>query len=175
MRAHIARPGRARRSGTAPARARVLAVVSSPPLSVMLRLMDVPSDDLFAELFAKQLGSRFGSGGTIAAGAQVISQHDRHRVRDAPEDRRRLRACRARTAPRRAQVVDLLRSACGHRRRPRRWPPRCRSSASTAPCARSRSTPPAQGNCIAKTGTLDYVTNLAGYCQRPAITSWRSR
>jgi serine-type D-Ala-D-Ala carboxypeptidase/endopeptidase (penicillin-binding protein 4) len=23
---------------------------------------------------------------------------------------------------------------------------------------------PAQGNCIAKTGTLDYVTNLAGYC-----------
>ncbi len=26
---------------------------------------------------------------------------------------------------------------------------------------------PAQGNCIAKTGTLNNVTNLAGYCHRP--------
>ena len=26
---------------------------------------------------------------------------------------------------------------------------------------------PAQGNCIAKTGTLNGVTNLAGYCHRP--------
>jgi serine-type D-Ala-D-Ala carboxypeptidase/endopeptidase (penicillin-binding protein 4) len=26
---------------------------------------------------------------------------------------------------------------------------------------------PAQGRCIAKTGTLNAVTNLAGYCNRP--------
>jgi D-alanyl-D-alanine carboxypeptidase/D-alanyl-D-alanine-endopeptidase (penicillin-binding protein 4) len=26
----------------------------------------------------------------------------------------------------------------------------------------------AQGNCVAKTGTLDNVTNLAGYCHRRA-------
>ena len=38
----------------------------------MTRQMDVPSDDLFAELFTKQLGELFGGGGTISDGAQVI-------------------------------------------------------------------------------------------------------
>ena len=33
---------------------------SLPPLSVMLKLMDVPSDDFFAEMLTKQLGVRFG-------------------------------------------------------------------------------------------------------------------
>ncbi len=43
-------------------------------MSVMTRLMDVPSDDLFAELFAKQLGVLFGTGGTISSGARVIRE-----------------------------------------------------------------------------------------------------
>ena len=60
--------------GKAPRRAKRLAIVSSPPLSVMIDLMNVPSaDDLFADLFAKQLGHRYGHEGTIAAGARVIS------------------------------------------------------------------------------------------------------
>src|SRR6202043_1000702 len=59
---------------TTPTDARLLASVSSPPMSVMLRLMDVPSDDLFAELFTKQLGVLFGAGGTSQDGARVISQ-----------------------------------------------------------------------------------------------------
>ena len=46
----------------------------SPPLAVMLKLMDVPSDDFFAEMLTKQLGVRFGDGGSISAGAKVISQ-----------------------------------------------------------------------------------------------------
>ena len=57
-----------------PDNAQMLATVSSPPMSVMTRLMDVPSDDLFAELFAKQLGVLFGRGGTISDGAQVIGR-----------------------------------------------------------------------------------------------------
>ena len=56
-----------------PDNTRQLASVQSPPLSVMLRLMDVPSDDFFAEMLTKQLGVRFGTGGSITAGAQVIS------------------------------------------------------------------------------------------------------
>jgi len=62
-----------RHDDTAPLDARILATVASPPMSVMLRLMNVPSDDLFAEMFAKQLGVLFGRGGTIADGAAVIS------------------------------------------------------------------------------------------------------
>ena len=63
----------ARRTRTTPRSAQLLATESSPPLSVMLRLMNVRSDDLFAELFAKQLGVLFGGGGTITEGARVIA------------------------------------------------------------------------------------------------------
>ncbi|MBV9945165.1 MAG: D-alanyl-D-alanine carboxypeptidase, partial [Solirubrobacterales bacterium] len=58
----------------APPGARQLASVQSPPLSVLLKLMDVPSDDFFAEMLTKQLGVRFGGAGSIQAGAGVISQ-----------------------------------------------------------------------------------------------------
>ena len=61
------------RVGIAPRRAHRLASVTSPPMSVLLKLMDVPSDDLFAEMLTMQLGRRFGGNGTIAAGARVIS------------------------------------------------------------------------------------------------------
>ena len=61
-------------TATATRSARRLATVSSPPLSVLLDLMNVPSDDLFAEMLTKQLGSRFARRGTVAAGARVISR-----------------------------------------------------------------------------------------------------
>ena len=43
-------------TGVTPTNARLLALVHSPPLSMMLRLMDVPSNDLIADLLTKQLG-----------------------------------------------------------------------------------------------------------------------
>ena len=155
----------ANKTGNAPARGRVLAVVSSPPLSVMLRLMDVPSDDLFAELFAKQLGSRFGGGGTIADGAQVISSTIATEYGIHPKILDGSGLSRSdRSSPR--QVVDLLRSAWGT--------PDGRILAASLPVVGVNGTvrsiavrTPAQRNCVAKTGTLDGVTNLAGYCQRP--------
>src|SRR5206468_1277715 len=60
--------------GKAPRGARALATVSSPPMSIVLRLTDLLSDDLFAEMLTKQLGARFADAGTTAAGAGVISQ-----------------------------------------------------------------------------------------------------
>ncbi len=150
------------RTGRAPADARTLAVVHSPPLSVLLKLMDVPSDDLYADLLTKQLGKQFGSGGTLTAGAHVISQeiaatYGVHpRIGDgsglAPVDR---------TSPR--QVVDLLTEL---------WhTPTGRVLDASLPVMGMSGTvrtiatgTPAQGHCIAKTGTLDNVTNLAGYC-----------
>ena len=115
---------------------------SSPPLSVMLQLMDVPSDDLFAEMLAKQLGVRFGGGGSIAAGAQVISQHDRPRTACIRRSST-ARGCRARTAPRRARSstcsghLEHAEGACCRRR--------CRWSASAAPSKASAQRPPPRG------------------------------
>jgi D-alanyl-D-alanine carboxypeptidase/D-alanyl-D-alanine-endopeptidase (penicillin-binding protein 4) len=151
----------AKRTRATPRDAHVLASVSSPPMSVVLRLTDVPSDDLYAELLTKQLGSRFGTGGSISAGARVITDvvHGYHlhpRILDGSglsrEDR---------SSP--LEVVDLLRDLW-------RTPVGARLSASlpvvgvdgTVRAIATRTA--ARQRCIAKTGTLDDVTNLAGYC-----------
>jgi D-alanyl-D-alanine carboxypeptidase/D-alanyl-D-alanine-endopeptidase (penicillin-binding protein 4) len=155
-----ARTGRTARR--APPDADPLATESSPPMSVMLRLMNVPSDDLFAELFTKQLGVLYGHGGTISDGARVIartlaSDYALHpRILDGSGLSRD-----DRTSP--LQIVELLRDL---------W--------HTQPGAELLSSLPtlgvdgtvqgigaktaAQGRCQAKTGSLDFVTNLAGYC-----------
>ena len=63
----------ARFTARTPPGAHTLAVVTSPPMSVVLKLMDVPSDDFFAEMLTKLLGAHYGTGGTTKAGAEVIS------------------------------------------------------------------------------------------------------
>jgi len=151
-----------RRTGTAPRSARTLATVTSPPMSVLLRLMNVPSDDFFAEMLTKQLGVRFGGAGTTAAGARVIGEVISHDYGLQPHivDGSGL-SREDRTSP--WQVVELLRELWG-----------------TAPGAEVYSSmpvvgvngtvqtiavhTPARGRCVAKTGTLTDVTNLAGYC-----------
>jgi D-alanyl-D-alanine carboxypeptidase/D-alanyl-D-alanine-endopeptidase (penicillin-binding protein 4) len=144
-----------------PRRARRLAVVASPPLSVLLKLMDVPSDDLFADLLTKQLGYRLTGHGTLPAGAREIlaalrPYHVAPRLEDgsglAPADR---------TTP--AQVMSLLRQV---------WPtPVGHMLDAALPVVGVSGTvagmglhTAAQGHCVAKTGTLDTVTNLAGVC-----------
>lgn len=144
-----------------PARARLLASVASPPLSVMLKLMDVPSDDLFADLLTKQLGYRFLGHGTLPAGAVEIRRvlagfRIRPRLVDgsglAPADR---------TTP--DQVMSLLRQI---------WGTTLGQQLATAlPVLGVSGTvqgvavhTAAQGRCVAKTGTLSTVTNLAGVC-----------
>ncbi len=147
--------------GVAPRRARRLASVVSPPLSVMLKLMDVPSDDLFAELLTKQLGVRFRHHGSISAGARVISKViASYRVHPQIVDGSGL-SRDDRSSP--LEIVDLLRKV---------WhTPAGRGLARSLPTVGVNGTvrriatgTTAQGRCIAKTGTLNYVTNLAGYC-----------
>ncbi|MGZ4293056.1 MAG: D-alanyl-D-alanine carboxypeptidase/D-alanyl-D-alanine-endopeptidase [Solirubrobacteraceae bacterium] len=151
-----------RRAHSTPDDARVLATVSSPPIAVMTRLMDVPSDDLFAELFAKQLGLLFGRGGSISAGAQVIARAmaDTYGLHPKIQDGSGL-SRDDRSSP--LEVVDLLREVWGTRVG--------RELVASLPTVGKEGTvrgyglrSPAVGNCVAKTGTLNYVTNLAGYC-----------
>jgi serine-type D-Ala-D-Ala carboxypeptidase/endopeptidase (penicillin-binding protein 4) len=151
----------ARFAAKAPHRARVLAGVNSPSLPVLIDLMNVPSDDLFAELLTKQLGVRFARRGTIAAGARVIAhQIESYGIHPRIVDGSGLSRSN-RTSPQ--QVVTLLRdvwqTAPGH------------VLSASLPVVGVNGTTrrigthtAAQGRCIAKTGTLNYVTNLAGYC-----------
>jgi serine-type D-Ala-D-Ala carboxypeptidase/endopeptidase (penicillin-binding protein 4) len=146
-----------------PANAHLLGIVSSPPMSTMLRLMDVPSDDLFAELFTKQLGVLFGGGGSIPAGAKIISQTiaDAYGLHPRILDGSGL-SRNDRSSP--LDVVQLLREI---------YRTRVGGELSAAlPTVGREGTvigigvkTPAAGRCIAKTGTLNQVTNLAGYCR----------
>jgi serine-type D-Ala-D-Ala carboxypeptidase/endopeptidase (penicillin-binding protein 4) len=145
----------------APGGTKLLATVSSPPLSVMLKLMDVPSDDFFAEMLTKQLGVRFGAGGSIAAGAHVISNMiDSFGVHPRIVDGSGLSRS-DHSSP--GEIVALLRTM---------WHTSLgRMLAASLPVVGVSGTvegiaakTAAQGRCIAKTGTLNYVTNLAGYC-----------
>jgi D-alanyl-D-alanine carboxypeptidase/D-alanyl-D-alanine-endopeptidase (penicillin-binding protein 4) len=152
-----------RHDAVTPDDANVLATVTSPPLSMMTRLMDVPSDDLYAELFAKQLGALFGRGGTISDGADVISRtiastYDLHpKILDGSGLSRN-----DATSP--LEIVDLLHEIWGTAVG--------RELTASLPTVGRNGTvqgigvkTPAAGNCVAKTGTLNYVTNLAGYCR----------
>jgi serine-type D-Ala-D-Ala carboxypeptidase/endopeptidase (penicillin-binding protein 4) len=152
----------ARATRDTPRTADLLASEDSPPLGAMIRLMNVPSDDLFAELFCKQLGVLFGHGGTIADGAQVISDTLRSRYRLTPRVLDGSGLSRDdRTSP--LQIVDLLRDT---------WhTPTGRELAASLPTVGVSGTvagigvkTAAQGRCLAKTGSLDDVTNLAGLC-----------
>ncbi|HEY2161019.1 MAG TPA: D-alanyl-D-alanine carboxypeptidase [Solirubrobacteraceae bacterium] len=148
-------------SGAAPGDAVKLATAASPPMSVLVRLMDVPSDDFFAEMLTKLLGARIGTGGTTDAGAEVISSavagfgvHPKI-VDGSGLSRSDL------SSP--LETVDLLRSVYET--------PTGRILRNSLPVLGVNGTTRrigvktvAQGRCVAKTGTLNYVTNLAGYC-----------
>lgn len=152
-----------RHDAKTPSRARLLATVSSPPLSVLVRLMDVPSDDLFAELLTKQLGVLFGHGGTIAAGARVIGHTiaSAYRLHPTIIDGSGL-SRDDRSSP--LQIVGLLQAI--------RHTPVGRELNAALPTVGKEGTVAgigtktrASGHCIAKTGTLNAVTNLAGICR----------
>ncbi len=63
----------------------------SPPVSSIVRQMNQPSDNYYAEMLIKGLGAEFGTAGSTAAGAKVV-RDTVGAVRDHAEGRRRLRA-----------------------------------------------------------------------------------
>jgi D-alanyl-D-alanine carboxypeptidase/D-alanyl-D-alanine-endopeptidase (penicillin-binding protein 4) len=127
----------------------------------MLRLMDVPSDDFFAEMLTKQLGVKVMGSGTTKSGAYVISSalrsyHLHPQIVDGSGLSRRDLA-----SP--LEVVDLLRyidhTVTGATLAASL--PTVGVSGTTRTIAVHTA---AAGRCIGKTGTLDNVSNLAGYC-----------
>ena len=79
-------------TGTTPATATTLTSVSSPTIAKLIELTNTPSDNFFAETLLKDLGAKFGAGGTTADGAAVVRSHVAGRVRRPPPLRRRLRS-----------------------------------------------------------------------------------
>ena len=153
-------------TGVTPTDARLLALVHSPPLSVMLRLMDVPSNDLIADLLTKQLGYSMSDQGSLAAGsreiAAVIATH--YGLHPTILDGSGL-DLDDRSSP--AQVVTLLRRAV---RNPRRLV--AHSVTADHRCRRHR---PGDRRSHTRTGTLHRQDRNAGRRHQPRRILHRAR
>ncbi len=148
-------------AGKAPATTTEVAQVQSAPLSAIVAAMNGPSDNYLAEMLLKGLGAAHGSGGTTAAGAAAVrTTLDDIGVHPRIVDGSGL-SRRDRTTPR--QVVRLLQRVANMNFAEPLVASLPVASVSGTLQRRMRGTA-AAGSCRAKTGTLRYTSNLAGYC-----------
>jgi serine-type D-Ala-D-Ala carboxypeptidase/endopeptidase (penicillin-binding protein 4) len=153
---------RAARAGVAPAAALKLGEWASTRMAVLIRHTNRPSDNYMAETLLKDLGADFGSGGTTAAGT-VVARRDAAAYGAHPTmvDGSGL-SRQNRTTPRdvvkllrgldRSEIAGAMRTSLSVAGRNGTLFDRMRHGS-------------ARGRCRAKTGTLNGVSNLAGYCQ----------
>jgi D-alanyl-D-alanine carboxypeptidase/D-alanyl-D-alanine-endopeptidase (penicillin-binding protein 4) len=150
-------------TGTAPSGAEPLASASSSTMAELARQTNVPSNNFKAEMLIKVLGAQHGVTGSTAAGARVVrtTLSEQAKINPAVVDGSGLSRSN-RTSP--DQVVRLLGTLDGSR------PVDVAFRNSLAVAGRSgtlayrmRGTA-AQDRCRGKTGTLSYVSALAGYC-----------
>jgi D-alanyl-D-alanine carboxypeptidase/D-alanyl-D-alanine-endopeptidase (penicillin-binding protein 4) len=156
------------RSGAAPApaEARELTGVDSPPMSELARLTNVPSDNFAAEMLLKATGAAFGGAGSTPAGAAVVRRQlsvfgVTPRVADGSGLSRSNR-----TSPR--QVVRLLAGMHAQEEVGPEFESSLAVIGRTGTVRRRMRGTAAQDRCRAKTGTLRAVSTLAGYCLTPA-------
>jgi len=146
-------------TGVTPAGAKLLAYVNSPTMAALIRLTNTPSDNFFAETLLKDIGARFGGGGTTADGAAVVrsfiaQQFDVHPTLD---DGSGLSRSDFTTA---AQVVSLLRQMQADSSFMDSLAVAGVSGTMQDEMLGTR----AVDNCRGKTGTLYDVANLVGFC-----------
>ena len=147
-------------AGATPKAAHTLASAGSPRIATLISLTNTPSDNFFAETLTKDLGARFGSGGTTAAGAAVIRAQVASSFGIHPQLNDGSGLSRSdRTTP--TEVVTLLDDMQS-------------TSAFTSSLAVAGETGTlehelngtyAQGRCRGKTGTLHDASNVVGYCR----------
>jgi serine-type D-Ala-D-Ala carboxypeptidase/endopeptidase (penicillin-binding protein 4) len=146
-------------AGPTPSAATTLAEVPSPPISTLIALTNTPSDNFFAEMLLKDLGARYGAGGSTPAGVAVVRSEIAQKFGLHPrlDDGSGLSRY-DRTTP--FDVVSLLRQQASD----------SPFTSSLAVAGRTgtlidemRGTY-AQGRCRGKTGTLHDVSNVVGYC-----------
>ncbi|HEX5309738.1 MAG TPA: D-alanyl-D-alanine carboxypeptidase/D-alanyl-D-alanine-endopeptidase [Solirubrobacteraceae bacterium] len=148
-------------AASAPSDAKQVALVRSPTLSQLLALTLPPSDNYFAETLLKDIGSRYGHAGTTAAGAAVVRKTMlRFHIHPYLIDGSGL-SHSDHTTP--IEVVTLLATLAHSPLGTTLRKDLAVAGRSGTLSERMRGTA-ASGRCQAKTGTLNGVSNLAGYC-----------
>jgi serine-type D-Ala-D-Ala carboxypeptidase/endopeptidase (penicillin-binding protein 4) len=146
-------------TGTTPATATTLTSVNSPTIAKLIELTNTPSDNFFAETLLKDLGAKFGAGGTTPDGAAVVRTHLASAFDVDPRFNDGSGLSRYdRTTP--AQVISLLRTMAGNAT----FTSSLAIAGETGTLADEMNGTYAQGRCRGKTGTLHDVSNVVGYC-----------
>jgi D-alanyl-D-alanine carboxypeptidase/D-alanyl-D-alanine-endopeptidase (penicillin-binding protein 4) len=147
--------------GGVAADAEPLATLASPTIGSLIAMTNIPSENYYAEMLAKALGARFGSGGTTSAGLAVArSQLAAFGVHPRLVDGSGLSRADRTTA---RQVVRLLERMDGQDTAATWHASLPVAGRSGTLRSRMRGTA-AAGRCAAKTGTLIGVSALSGYC-----------
>ena len=152
---------RAARAGTTPEDGVLLGEWASPRMSVLVKHTNRPSDTYMAEILLKAIGADHGESGTTADGATVARREAadfgaRPRIVDGSGLSRGNR-----TTPR--DVVELLAGLDETEAADAMRVSLAVAGRAGTLSRRMRGTA-AQGRCRAKTGTLNGISNLAGYC-----------
>jgi serine-type D-Ala-D-Ala carboxypeptidase/endopeptidase (penicillin-binding protein 4) len=147
-------------TGVTPKSATLLTAEKSPTLATLTRLTNSPSDNFFAETLLKDVGARYGGGGSTARGAAVVrsvigKDLGLHPRLDDGSGLSRYDL----TNPR--QIVLLLREMQNQRAF---WNSLAIAGVRGTMVDEMRHTRGAN-NCRGKTGTLHDVANLVGYCR----------
>ena len=146
-------------AGRTAAVATELTSVESPQLSTLIQLTNTPSDNFFAEMLLKDIGARLGGAGTTAAGAAVVRAELSSQFGITPRlnDGSGLSRYDS-TSP--AQIVTVLEAMAQNST----FVNSLALMGETGTLQHEGLGTIAQGNCRGKTGTLNDVANLAGYC-----------
>jgi D-alanyl-D-alanine carboxypeptidase/D-alanyl-D-alanine-endopeptidase (penicillin-binding protein 4) len=159
LRARGVKVARAPATGRSPLMGWAIAGVHSPTIRHLLKLQNVYSDNYIAETFVKVLGRAGGATGTTARGAAVVRRTAERRYGAAPTVVDGSGISRGnRSSPQ--DIVTLLVSKVGDRAFVRSLP----ITGRTGTVAYRLRGPATYNQCRAKTGTLDGVSALAGYC-----------
>jgi serine-type D-Ala-D-Ala carboxypeptidase/endopeptidase (penicillin-binding protein 4) len=147
---------------TAPSGLDVLASVDSPPMARVIKLMNKPSDNFFAETLAKDVAMQVNGRGTTSAGAALIAGFAR-RLGSSVQMVDGSGLSRAdKASPYR--VVRLLRAMYG-REEFQDWFDSLSIAGRDGTLVDRMRRGAARGHCHAKTGTLSDVSALSGYCE----------
>ena len=152
------------RSGELPkATSVLLASFGSPTMAELIQDTNVPSNNFFAETLLKDIGATFGSGGSTAAGLNVVKPFAAGRGAQLKAENGSGLSIKNRAAP--AGVGRLLLSML---KEPATvsaaWTNSLAIAGQTGTLAQRMRGTAAAGHCRGKTGTLNGVSALSGYC-----------
>jgi len=161
-------------SGVVPTSAVQVGDYGSPTIADLIQDTNVPSNNFFAEMLLKDVGGEFGDSGSTAGGISVVQRFAAQQgARFAGENGSGLTR-RNKASPK--SVVKLLDSMievdgntpadaqADQRRRRDAWIDSLAVAGRSGTLARRMRGTAARGRCHAKTGTLNGVSALSGYC-----------